>query len=100
MCIRDSPWKWNSENRVVNLAGRLQNAMTDNPNLRVLIMGGHTDFATPPSGIEYTLNQMVDLPKQSRDRISYVYYDAGHMFYLNEPDIIKMRTDLVEFLKE
>ena len=94
------PWKWNSENRVVNLAGRLQNAMTDNPNLRVLIMGGHTDFATPPSGIEYTLNQMVDLPKQSRDRISYVYYDAGHMFYLNEPDIIKMRTDLVEFLKE
>ena len=93
------PWKWNSENRVVNVAGRLQSAMTDNPNLRVLIMGGYTDFATPPSGIEYTLNQLVDLPKQSRDRISYVYYEAGHMFYLNEPDIIKMRVDLVEFLK-
>lgn len=93
------PWKWDSENSVVNVAGRLQRAMTDNPNLRVLIMGGYTDFATPPSGIEYTLNQMVDLPKQSRDRISYVYYDAGHMFYLNEPDIVKMRTDLVEFLK-
>lgn len=93
------PWNWNSENRVVNVAGRLQTAMTDNPNLRVLIMGGYTDFATPPSGIEYTLNQMIDLPKQSRDRISYVYYDAGHMFYLNEPDIIKMRTDLVEFLQ-
>ena len=93
------PWKWNSENRVVNLSSRLQSAMTDNPNLRVLIMGGYTDFATPPSGIEYTLNQLVDLPKQSRDRISYVYYEAGHMFYLNEPDIIKMRVDLVEFLK-
>lgn len=93
------PWKWNSENRVVNLSSRLQSAMTTNPNLRLLIMGGYTDFATPPSGIEYTLNQMVDLPKESRDRISYVYYEAGHMFYLNEPDIIKMRTDLVEFLK-
>ena len=93
------PWKWNAENRVVNLSGRLQDAMTNNPNLRLLIMGGYTDFATPPSGIEYTLNQMVDLPKESRDRISYVYYEAGHMFYLNEPDIIKMRTDLVEFLK-
>lgn len=93
------PWKWNSENRVVNVSNRLQSAMTDNPNLRVLIMGGYTDFATPPSGIEYTLNQLIDLPKQSRDRISYVYYEAGHMFYLNEPDIIKMRTDLVEFLK-
>ncbi|MGJ8723824.1 MAG: S10 family peptidase [Roseibacillus sp.] len=93
------PWKWNSENRVVNVSGRLQSAMTDNPNLRVLIMGGYTDFATPPSGIEYTLNQLIDLPKQSRDRISYVYYEAGHMFYLNEPDIIKMRVDLVDFLK-
>ena len=93
------PWKWNSENRVVNLAGRLQSAMTDNPNLRLLVMGGYTDFATPPSGIEYTLNQLVDLPKESRDRISYVYYEAGHMFYLNEPDIIKMRKDLVEFLE-
>ena len=93
------PWKWNSENRILNLAGRLQSAMTDNPNLRVLIQGGYTDFATPPSGIQYTLNQLVDLPKQSRDRISYAYYEAGHMFYLNEPDIIKMREDLVEFIE-
>lgn len=93
------PWRWNSENSVVNLSGRLQSAMTDNPNLRLLVMGGLTDFATPPSGIEYTLNQLVDLPKESRNRISYVYYDAGHMFYLNEPDIVKMRKDLVEFLK-
>ena len=93
------PWKWNSDGRSVNVSGRLQDAMTDNPNLRILIMGGYTDFATPPSGIEYTLNQMVDMPKQSRDRIDYVYYDAGHMFYLNEPDIIKMRKDLVEFIK-
>ena len=93
------PWKWNSENRVVNVASYIQRAMTDNPNLRILIMGGHTDFATPPSGIEYTFNQMVSLPKESRDRISTVYYDAGHMFYLNEPDLIKMRKDLLEFIK-
>ncbi|GHC47538.1 S10 family peptidase [Roseibacillus persicicus] len=93
------PWRWDAENSVVNLSGRLQTAMTDNPNLRLLVMGGLTDFATPPSGIEYTINQLVDMPKESRDRISYVYYDAGHMFYLNEPDIIKMRTDLVEFIE-
>ena len=93
------PWKWNTENQIVNVSDRLQSAMTSNPNLRILVMGGYTDFATPPSGIEYTINQMVDLPKQSRDRISYVYYDAGHMFYLNEPDLIKMRKDLVKFLK-
>ncbi|MBK1832854.1 S10 family peptidase [Roseibacillus ishigakijimensis] len=92
------PWRWDAENSIVNVADRLQDAMTENPNLRLLVMGGYTDFATPPSGIEYTLDQLVDLPKESRERISYTYYEAGHMFYLNEPDIIKMRTDLVEFI--
>ena len=93
------PWKWGADNRVVNLSSRLQTALTDNPDLRILVMGGYTDFATPPSGIEYTLNQMVGLPTESRERIDFVYYDAGHMFYLNEPDLIKMRTDLLEFIK-
>ncbi len=93
------PWNWNSENSILNVSNRLQRAMTDNPDLRVLVMGGYTDFATPPSGIEYTLNQMIDLPKESRTRISYTYYEAGHMFYLNEPDLIKMRKDLLKFIQ-
>ncbi len=93
------PWSWNSSNSVVNLTGRLQSAMTDNPQLRILVMGGYTDFATPPTGIGYSLNQLVSLPESSRDRISYTYYEAGHMFYLNEPDLAKMRTDLLEFIK-
>lgn len=96
---RVHPWKWNAENSVVNVSGRLQSAMRDNPHLKVLVMGGYTDLATPPTGIEFSLNQLVDLPQESRDKIDFVYYDAGHMFYLNQPDLVKMRKDLVEFLK-
>jgi len=94
------PWKWDSDRSAPNVSGRLQKAMTNNPDLRLLVMCGYTDLATPPSGIEYTLNQMVDLPSASRSRISYTYYDAGHMFYLNEPDLKKMRKDLVKFIEE
>ena len=112
MCIRDSyhpyriltskvhPWKWNSGQSAPNTSLRLQQALTNNPDLRVLVMGGRTDFATPLGAVQYTLNQMVDLPAQSRERISYTEYDAGHMFYLNEPDLKKLRNDLVEFIEK
>ena len=94
------PWKWNSDQSAPNTSLRLQQAMTNNPDLRVLVMGGRTDFATPLGAVQYTLNQMVDLPAQSRERISYTEYDAGHMFYLNEPDLKKLRNDLVEFIEK
>ncbi|MEM9080433.1 MAG: peptidase S10 [Verrucomicrobiota bacterium] len=93
------PWKWNSENRIVNLSNRLQTALRDNPDLRILVMGGLTDLATPPSGILHSLKHLLDLPPSARQNISYTEYEAGHMFYLNEPDLAKMRTDLLEFIK-
>jgi len=93
------PWKWDSDNEVVNLSDKLALAMRDNPHLRVLIMSGHTDLATPPEGVAYSLRHLIDLPKSGRDRFEFVYYDAGHMFYLNPPDLTKTRDDLVKFIQ-
>ncbi len=92
------PWSWDASNRVVNLSGRLATAMRDNPRLRVLVMGGYTDLATPPTGVAYTIRHMFDLPEDVRKNISSVYFDGGHMFYLNPPDLVKCREDLVDFL--
>jgi carboxypeptidase C (cathepsin A) len=93
------PWRWDTSNSVVNLSGRLATAMRDNPNLRVLVMGGRTDLATPPEGIAYSLRHLFNLPDAAADNISTVYYDGGHMFYLNPPDLEKCRKDLVEFIR-
>ena len=93
------PWRWNSANEVVNLSGRLANAMTDNPHLRVLVMGGRTDLATPPAGVAYSVSHMLNLPASARHQITTTYYDGGHMFYLNPPDLIKCRADLVNFIQ-
>lgn len=92
------PWQWNTSNNVVNLSDRLAGAMRDNPRLRVLVMGGYTDLATPPSGIAYSVSHMFNLPESARKNISTTFYDGGHMFYLNPPDLIKCRKDLVEFI--
>jgi carboxypeptidase C (cathepsin A) len=93
-----SPWRWDSENQRLNVSPQLASAMRDNPALRVLVMAGHTDLATPPEGIAYSLRHLPGLPGSYSNRIETVFYDAGHMFYLNPPDLKKSRTDLVEFI--
>lgn len=90
-------WNWGKSNGYVNMTPRLATAMRDNPHLRVLVQCGHTDLATPAGGILHSINHM-KLPTPQRKNISVQWYDAGHMFYLNQPDLEKMRKDLVEFL--
>jgi len=91
-------WNWGRENGFVNLAPRLSRAMLENPKLRVLVQCGHADLATPAGGILHSINHM-NLPKDRRSHLSVKWYEAGHMFYLNEPDLKKMRKDLVEFIR-
>lgn len=93
------PWRWDSDNSVLDLGKRLSTALRDNPHLRVLVMGGHTDLATPPEGVAHSLRHLPGFPKHARDNIRTVYYDGGHMFYLNPPDLTKTRADLVEFIE-
>ena len=92
------PWNWGRKNSFVNLAPKLSSAMRDNPHLRVLVQCGHADLATPAGGILHSIAHM-KLPTPQRKKISIQWYDAGHMFYLNQPDLVKMRKDLVEFIK-
>ena len=92
------PWKMGNGNGPVNMSGRLASAMRDNPHLRVLVMGGLADLATPPDGIAYSLSHLLDLPEQARKNIIHAQYEAGHMFYLNPPDLAKSRKDLVDFI--
>lgn len=93
------PWNWDSNNRVLNMSRNLSNALRDNPNLEVLVMCGYTDLATPPANMQYSISHLFDIPDERRDDIKFTWYEAGHMFYLNQEDLEKMREDLVEFIK-
>lgn len=92
------PWKMGNGNGYTNMASRLSTAMRDNPHLRILVMGGHADLATPPDGIAYSISHLFDLPENARKNIFFTEYEAGHMFYLNPPDLAKGRKDLVDFI--
>lgn len=92
------PWDWVFTNRYVNMGPRLASAMKHNPRLKVLVQCGYSDLATPFSGMVHSINHL-DIPKSLRGNIEFAWYDAGHMFYLNEPDMKKCRTDLVKFFE-
>ena len=93
------PWRWNANNAIVNVSNRLATAMRDNPHLKVHVMGGLTDLATPPEGVNYSLRHLPRATPGSRDNFSVTMFDGGHMFYFNPPDLIKTRSDLLDFLK-
>ncbi len=93
------PWNWGANNSVLNMTKHLENAMVDNPQLKVLVMCGYTDLATPPANMQYSISHLFNIPDERRKAIEFTWYEAGHMFYLNQPDLEKMRMDLVNFLK-
>lgn len=93
------PWDWGSQNSILNMTRQLESAMIDNPRLKILVMCGHTDLATPPANMQYSISHLFSIPEERRQAIQFTWYEAGHMFYLNQPDLEKMRKDLVDFLK-
>ncbi|MFT3990639.1 MAG: peptidase S10 [Luteolibacter sp.] len=93
------PWKWDSDNKVVNISDHLAAAMRDNPKLQVLVMSGRTDLATPPEGVAHSLRHLLGLSPALQKNFHFTYYEGGHMFYLNPPDLEKSRADLLAFLR-
>jgi carboxypeptidase C (cathepsin A) len=93
-------WRWNANNGYVDLGGRLASALRDNPHLRVLVMSGANDLATPADAIAHSVRHLQGVPASARKNISFARYQGGHMFYLNPPDLKKARKDLLAFLKQ
>jgi carboxypeptidase C (cathepsin A) len=95
---RVNPWSYqDSENRYVNVAPTLREAMTQNPALRVFVGAGYYDLATPFFSAEYAVNHM-GLDPKLRDHVSIAYYDAGHMMYTQLKSLGKVHQDLAKFV--
>ncbi|MEN8865399.1 MAG: peptidase S10 [Akkermansiaceae bacterium] len=95
----NSSWNWGTNNSVLNMTRSLESALRENPNLKILVMCGYTDLATPPANMQYSIDHLFNIPAERRKAIKFTWYEAGHMFYLNQPDLEKMRKDLVGFIK-
>ena len=57
--------------------------MKTNPKMKILLAGGYYDLATPYFEGVFEMHHL-PIPKALQANISYHYYEAGHMIYVNE----------------
>jgi carboxypeptidase C (cathepsin A) len=93
-------WEWgNAVEGFPSTAGGLRSAMIKNPYLKILVMEGHYDLATPFAAADWTMDHL-NLDAKYRQSVSYATYEAGHMVYIDRAEHTKMKKDLVEFMEK
>jgi carboxypeptidase C (cathepsin A) len=93
-------WDWgNAEKGFPSTAGGLRSAMIKNPYMKILVMEGYYDLATPFAAANWTMDHL-ELDAQYRQNVSYATYNSGHMVYIDRAEHNKMKKDLVDFMEK
>jgi carboxypeptidase C (cathepsin A) len=91
------PWNYsNVQNQFLNVGESLREAMAKNPSLKVYVGSGYYDFATPYFTAKYDIEHLFLRP-EARKNIRHFFYESGHMYYINKPDIIQFKKDIDSF---
>ena len=94
----ETTWNWGSGiGGFPDTATALRQAIVKNPYLKVLVMEGFYDLATPFYAADYTIDHL-NLGPQYRKNISFATYSAGHMVYLPIDGLKKMKSDEAGFM--
>lgn len=92
------PWNYGSRNSYPSAGNELASIMNQNPYMKVLLLDGRCDLVCPVDTVHYAFDHMPLAPAY-RTNIIYAEFDAGHMMYINLPDLKKMHATLENFLK-
>lgn len=87
---------WKS--KTPNVAYDLAQTMRYNPYMKVMVIGGRFDLATPYLGPVEDMARMF-LPKEIKANLTFRLYDSGHMVYVNPSAFASMAEDVEEFYR-
>ncbi len=99
-------WDWEHEGNkrwgtqaAINTGIDMAEALSRDPNMKVLILNGIYDIATVFYGVEHSINHL-GLKKEIKDNIIMKYYEAGHMMYTHQPSLEQFKKEVSEFILE
>jgi len=81
-----------------NVEGDLVSAILSNPHLQVEVENGIYDLATPFLATEYTMDHL-GLSDNLRKNIHLKYYEAGHMMYVRDEDLARLKANIASFVE-
>lgn len=88
------PWDQTGNTEVAEV---LRAAMTQQTHLKLMVVCGYYDVATPFNGIEHTVDHM-NLEPSVQKNVSFTYYEAGHMMYIDDKERHKLHRDVDAFI--
>ena len=89
--------RWGTQ-AAINTGIDMAQALSRDPNMKVLIMNGYYDVATVFYGVEHSINH-IGLTPELKDNIIMKYYEAGHMMYTHQPSLEKFKKDISDFIR-
>jgi carboxypeptidase C (cathepsin A) len=81
-----------------NVLPDLAYAMKLNPKMKVMLIGGYYDLATPFFQGIYEMRHL-PIPQSLESNISYHYYPVGHMVYVHDEALKQFHSDVSTFIK-
>ena len=91
------PWTY-VQNAYMDMTDALRQTMAKNPFLRVFVACGYYDMATYAGGAEFNFTHLA-YDRQITDRVSFGYYEAGHMIYIRPSAHKALKQDLAGFIR-
>ncbi len=93
------PWKFGSAmNQYLDVSVDLATLLSQSPSTQVFLASGIYDLATPYFATDYTLSHL-PLDPRLQSHVTHKLYPSGHMMYLHQPSLIKLKQDMASFIQ-
>jgi carboxypeptidase C (cathepsin A) len=90
------PWTYD-QNQYMDMTEPLRQAMARNPFLKVHVLAGYYDMATVFMGTEINMWHL-GYDRTFTDRVSFTYYEGGHMMYTRPSAHRALTSDVAKFI--